>query len=138
MDPLEQIISAFEGDAERLVWLPCLTLGYIYTLSGYLPDFALAVLSVAGARIFMDIFGSDEILNSETRGGATEDLGNWILPTNGRFKAVIGTALFAYAIALVWGLIRLGTFFTSSNIILVGLAGIYWGSLVIVALNGLR
>jgi len=121
---------------ERLVWLPALTLGYIFTLSGTGLDFGLAIASVPGARIFYDVFGADEFKNADSWGEGFEKLAGEQDEASGeRRDILVAIPIILYAVTLVWALIRLREFFRHSDIVLVGLAGIYWGVASIVVAN---
>lgn len=136
MAATDQAIATLEGEAEQLVWIVPLSLGYIYTISGSELDFALAILSIGGARLFVDIMESDKIISSDGGEEVTQSVGKWVFTSLGnQTRLVYATVLFFYTAALVNALIQLGLRFDHTDPVLVGLAGVYWGSLVIVVMN---
>ena len=56
---IDIVVETFEDNAKRILWLPSITLGYIYTLSGDFFQFALAVTAIGGARLFRFLMNSD-------------------------------------------------------------------------------
>lgn len=136
MHPLAAAVDMFEGESERLLWLPALTVGYVYTLSGEPAYFALAVIGVGGAKLFSDIIDSD-LVEQTPDGPVLHD---------GAFKmirssyplgktwlfALVGLTYIASALVGVYGLYA---FFDHSNLILVALAVVWGGSALIVLFN---
>lgn len=134
--PLDSAVEMFEDESERLLWLPAVTLGYIYTLSGAPLQFVLAVLGIGGARLFGDIINS-ELVEQTSAGPKFRDdtvevlrssypLGkSWLL-------AIVGLGYIASAIIAVYALIQ---FFDHTNLILVALAATWAGAALITTLN---
>ncbi|WP_340099471.1 hypothetical protein [Salinibaculum salinum] len=138
MAPVGDVLSVFEGESRRIIWLPPVTLGYIYTLSGSYLDFWLAVGAIAGARYFYDILEMAENRlttgEDENKTGKDEwaDISSDIL---GSLTGLKMLAILVYCAAFVLSIVQMYNFFSHEQPILVGLAGIYWGVLFIVVLN---
>ena len=131
---LDAAIETFEGKNKRILYLPAITLGYIFTISGTLSHFGLAVASIGGARFFSDLMSSDIYREGEDQ--LRDDVFSWLgskLSTYQMWLYAIVSIL--YAIALVFALWQLFQYFDHSDPVLVGLAGIYWGVLIVVTLN---
>lgn len=134
--PLASAVEMFEDESERLLWLPAITLGYIYTLSGTQTQFVLAVIGIGGARLFGDIIDS-ELVEQTPNGPKFRDdtfelvqkkypLGkSWLF-------AIVGLGYVASVIVAVDSLIR---FFVHSNLILVAIAATWAGAGLIVLMN---
>lgn len=78
MAPIATAIETFEGEAKRILWPPPITLGYIFTLSGYIVHFALAVAAIGGARLFVDILDLDLVVKSDDGDRMRGDAMAWI------------------------------------------------------------
>lgn len=133
---LDSTIELFEGESERLLWLPAITLGYIYTLSGTSADFWLAVAAVVGARFIHDLI--DSWLVEDDNGGPRlrDDATASFQAGNSRLKnSVLAGLAVVYSFAIVYGAYRIYQFFTYTDPVLVGLAGIYWATTIIVLVN---
>lgn len=134
--PLASAVEMFESESERLLWLPSITLGYVYSLSGNPTQFVLAVISIGGARLFGDIIKSELVEQTPNGPKFREDTfemlrNNYPLGKSWLF-AIIGLGYVASAIVAIDVLIR---FFVHSNLILVALAAIWAGSGLIVIMN---
>lgn len=129
MAPLDEVLGIFEGQAERLIWLPPITLGYIYTLSGNRLDFWLAVASVGGVVLMFDMLSDLSQYKHPQRHIRTyvylrySDSAIWKKLT--RILVVV-----AYVIVAVLAGFNLWVYFDHSDLIIVSLSGIWWGILV--------
>jgi hypothetical protein len=126
----------FEGEAERILWLPAITLGYVYTLSGSRKYFILAVIAIGGARLFTDIINSNLVEETsegpEIRDDMLEILHRNLHSLKSWLFAIIAVGYVLSAIVAVNGLIE---FFIHSNLILVALAATWAGAGLIVIMN---
>lgn len=125
------VVETFEDNAKRILWLPSITLGYIYTLSGDIFQFALAVTAIGGAQIFRLLMESD--FNPERGLWSNSELlrehsSNW------QTWPLVGVATF-YLVAVVYAPIKLYQHFTHQAIVLVGLAGVWCGILIVILVN---
>jgi hypothetical protein len=133
MTAVDGLIDTFEGvKSRRIVWLPTITLGYIYTLSGYLGDFVLAVAAIGGARFITDLIRTEPFEDDDSMGERQDRVKSKMSTVSIMWVAIL---MVLYVCAIVWGLLQLHAYFTHTNLILVGLAGVYWGTLLIVITN---
>lgn len=133
MTAVDGVIETFEGvESRRIVWLPTITLGYIYTLSGYLGDFALAVAAIGGARFITDLIRTEVFDDDDSFDERKEQVKSKMSTVAVGWVAML---LAVYVYAVVWSILQLHAYFTYTDLILVGLAGVYWGTLLIVATN---
>lgn len=127
------VLEMFEKKFQRILWLPALTLGYIYHLSGAWPDFGLAVAAIVGGRYFINLIDSwvveDENLRLNNDATAIFRTGNSVL-TN----TTLAVVNVLYVVAAVYGAYRLEQVFTHTDPVLVGLGVVYWSVGLIVFL----
>lgn len=128
-----------EGEADRLLWFPVVTLGYIFTLSGNGIDFALAVGAVAGVRFLQGLMESLEMEQANGIPDLIASIFNW------GGKVLAGRALIIYPIVVAiygtsigWSVVRLHAYFTHTDIVIVGLSVVICGSAGIVLVNLLK
>lgn len=129
-------LETFEDNAKRILWLPSITLGYTYTLSGVILQFALAVAAIGGAALFRSLIESDFVTDSEGEMAIRSAPFEWIRKQFPNWK----TWLFAgfslvYLVAVVYAPYQLYQHFTHQNVVLVGLAGVWWGILTVLLVN---
>lgn len=131
-------LETFEDNdnAERILWLPSLTLGYIYTLTGATPQFVLAVAAIGGAALFSSLIESDFVIDSEGEMAIRSDPFEWVRMQFPIWKAGLfsGFAI-VYLVAVVYAPYQLVLHFTHQDIVIVGLSGIWWGVLIVVLIN---
>lgn len=128
-------INMFAGvKTERMVWLPTITLGYIYTLSGSLSDFALGVTAIGGARFCLALIQSEEFDNKN----AVRDMQVLVSDLSTLTLLLYASLMALYALATVRGIYQLYIYFTHTDLILVGFAGVYWGALILVVIDFVR
>lgn len=120
------VIEVFEGQAKRIFWMPAITLGYIYTLTGNWIQFALAVVSIAAAKYFVDINRKRESYEYLSDELVIQKIFNLIANHYSKRKLVLtlGFVLF-YAISLVYSLALLFEHFNHNDPVLVGLSAVY-------------
>lgn len=134
--PLAPAVEMFEEESERLLWLPAVTLGYVYTLSGTPLHFTLAIVGIGGARLFGDIIDS-ELVEQTPAGPTFRDDAFKLLQNNypvGKswLFAIVGLGYIASAFVAVRALVQ---FFNHSDLIVVALAAARAGAGLIVLLN---
>lgn len=130
------VIETFEGKAKRILWLPSITLGYIFTISGNISHFGLAVTAIGGARLFVDILESDLVVESDNGQRIRDDALSWFHSNYSTMKSyLLATLAVLYFISIPYSIWVLYSFFNHENPVLVGIAGIYCGILVIVMIN---
>lgn len=127
--PLEPVLGIFEGDRKRLLWLPSLTLGYLYTLSGATWDFVLAIVAVGGGKLLIGMLKSGLVPHEGGKSaGEIRDYLQVELSVFQQFKYAL--VLVIYVFALICAPWRLYLYFTHTDPVLVGFAGVYFGILV--------
>jgi len=128
---IDATINTFENNGERILWLPSVTLGYIYTLSGDIFQFAMAVAAIGGAQLFRFLiesgFNPDQSLWTN---------GEWLRKRFSNFQTwpLAGIAVI-YPGAVLYGLFQLYQYFTYQDIALVGLAGVWCGVFIVILVN---
>lgn len=134
--PLASAVEMFESDSERLLWLPTVTLGYVYTLSGAPLHFILAVVSVGGARLFGDIINSELVEHTSDGPKFRDDTFELLRSSYPLGKswlfAIVGLGYVSSAFVAMYALIQ---FFNHSNLIVVALAMVWTGAGLVVLLN---
>lgn len=134
--PLASAVEMFEGESERLLWLPAITLGYVFTQSGAPVHFILAVVGIGGARLFGDIINSELVEQTPDGPKFRDDTFELLRSSYPLGKswlfAIVGLGYVASALVAVYGLIQ---FFNHSNLIIVALAATWAGAGLVVLLN---
>lgn len=139
MAPVDSIIETAQGESSiDIYWLPGLTLGYIYYLSGVRMDFILAVLALLGARHFhdlsenlrdeqgdLDLEKTDRIFNFSSRGAIVSSI-------------FLGSIKIIFVFTVYASLERLSEVFTHQDLILVGLSLAYFTILAVVVTQLIR
>lgn len=120
---------------ERIVWLPTITLGYIYTLSGALADFALAVIAIGAARFFVDLIQAEAEVNELAEGWQDVMTGRSDSNSSTLMIWFFGLLIASYALAAGRSVWRLYAYFTHTDLILVGIAAIHWGIFIVLLTN---
>jgi len=131
-------LETFENkdNAERILWLPSLTLGYIYTLTGTILQFALAVAAIGGAALFSSLIESDFVIDSEGEMTIRSDAYQWLRMQFPLWKAWLILAFaIVYFVAVVCAPYQLALHFTHQDIVIVGLSGIWWGVPIVGLIN---
>lgn len=133
MSAVDSVLGMFEGDAKRMLWLPVITLGYLFTLNGSPIEFWFGVTSIGGARLFGDLFDSDvadadasqrmKILFEHYR--QCHWISVWTL----------AAVMIVYGASVVISIFDLYSAFQPKNIVLVGLSGVWLGIGVISTLR---
>lgn len=132
-----EVLEVFEGKGERLLWLPAVTLGYIYFLSGNIADFGFAVLAVTGGKYLMDFIDEVDQLPEE------EQTGLHIYPElldQGGSKiriALLHIVTVGFALTSIYSVWRLNEQFVHDDLVLVSLAITYCGFLAILLMKTL-
>lgn len=133
MAPVMDAIEVFEGEGGKLLWLPPITMGYIFTLSGDILDFGLAVAAVGGARFLHDALESEFYERMTVDDGGLLEATRWMGRGVGRFKVwSLNVVTVLYLVAVFWSIWNLYLFFTPTDLVVVTLSGMYWGVLVII------
>lgn len=136
MDILAEALSIFEGETRRLFWLPAITLGYLYTVTGVFLDFALGVGCIAGAKLVYDMMDSN--LMAETPFGMKRHpyFRYQLTEYNSGFRLFrLGIVSVVYAIGFIWSIHQLYRYFDPQNVVLVGLAMAHWGLAAVIFMN---
>jgi hypothetical protein len=128
---IDIVVETFEDNAKRILWLPSITLGYVYTLSGDILHFALAVAAIGGAQLFRFLMKSDFASERDIQSNF-----EWVGENFSKLQvfSLAGIAVF-YFFALVYAPLQLYLNFAHNNVVLVGLAGIWWGVLIVITVN---
>jgi len=131
---LESALKLFEGEGNRLLWLPAVTLGYLFTITGSAVDFVLAAVLIVGARAFSDI--ADEI---DERDADHDDLPTVVPEVLGE---KFGDKIWGFsiiAVPYVGGTVRgwylLYDLFDHTDLVIVGLSIGYLGAFLIVVVS---
>jgi len=131
-----EAINVLEGEAERLLWFPVITLGYIFTLTGNQLDFFLAAGAIAGIRLIQSLMDSEEIKSEDSVLGIPLTLWNWgKRRLRGGILIIYLVVVLIYAAATIQSLNRLLTYFTHTDLVLVGLSIFICGSAAVVLMN---
>jgi len=136
---LGESLDLLDGENNRLLYLPAITLGYLFTLTGSSYDFALAVVLVAGGRALSDIV---EKLQSVEEDGDLENLPadawEYADEISLVFIAYLAVIFLLYVFGLVWGWYLLYKLFDHSDLVIVGISIGYCGVILIVLANIIR
>lgn len=126
--------ETFEDQGERIFWLPALTLGYLYTLSGAWIDFILAVVALVGGMYLIQVV---ETVDEESDGTPRDDIIYLSKLANQSRKAriVFISHTLGYALTAIYSVWRLQLYFHHEDLVLVGLAIAYLGIILIIVLN---
>jgi len=133
---LESALKLFEGEGNRLLWMPAVTLGYLFTKTGSGVDFVFAAVLIVGARAFSDI--ADEI---DERDAEQEDLPT-VVPEilSGKFGDDVwrfSIVAIPYVMGTVKGWYLLYDLFDHTDLVIVGLSIGYLGAFLIVLVSAL-
>jgi hypothetical protein len=126
MHPFALVIEQFEGERRNLQWLTPITMGYIYTITGVWWQFVLTIVAIGGARFATDL--GKEVRNGDRTYTELIKSGTEVPIVGGVVLIILGTP---YAISMVSAPYLLYQHFDHTNLILVGLAAIYWGVAII-------
>jgi len=133
---IDTALETFEDNATRILWLPSITLGYIYTLSGAILQFALAVAAIGGAALFSSLIESDFVTDSEEEMVVRPTPFEWVRKQFSNWKTwLLAGFSIVYLVAVMYAPYQLYQHFTHQNIVLVGLAGVWWGILTVLLVN---
>lgn len=132
MAPLQPVVDLLEGESNRLIWLPPITLGYLFTVTGETVDFVLVVGAIGGSRLLMDLLDSD-FVDSEENLQIRDDPLQWVNSHVPKRRGAVLLVLYAGCVGRsIW---QLYFYFDHRDPIIVALAAIYWGATVIVLTN---
>lgn len=132
-------LGLFEGQAERVYWVPPLTLGYIYTITGDIFHFILTIIALAGGKYLYDVYKWRKDQNSED--GENQiikildievpkiwffEFIKMVLEDYGAIRKLLTLALVvSWGISLWYSISLLFQYFDHSDLVLVGLGAIY-------------
>lgn len=129
--PVDTVITTFESNSQRIVWLPSVTLAYLFTITGNISQFMLAVAAIGGAQWFIILINTDFDSNENAELSVS-----WI---QGNFSRLVTTPLAilsaVYAFAVVYALRELYKQFRHEDIVLVGLGIIWCGIAIVILVN---
>lgn len=132
MSLVTDVIDVFHGESKRILWMPSLALGYIYTLSGNRLAFALAVAAIGGALIFGDLL-------DRVDGSSNEPLWEIVSPITDRHHVIriwfVAILCVLYPIAVLYGGLSVYYYFDYTDLVLVGLAGLYLSPIIALIVN---
>lgn len=119
-------LGLFEGQAERSYWLPPITIGYIYTLTGDPVHLAISAVSLAGAKYMYDAwrwknrqdFDDDEFWLTKFLSMVMEEY-------SGRKKVLTLIYLLAWLYSIFFAVSLLRDNFVHTDPVLVAFAVIY-------------
>ncbi|WP_155118383.1 hypothetical protein [Halorubrum sp. BV1] len=128
---IDTAIATFEEDNERILWLPSVTLAYLFTITGNTAQFVIAVAAIGGAqwfRLFINFdFSSKQGLKSPR---------NWFEENYSYLRLMPLVVLsLIYASATIYAVLGLYRHFTEQDIVLVGLGIVWWGIAIVVLVN---
>lgn len=140
------ILQGDEAHITDLIWLTPVLLVYLFTFSNSTLDFVLGVVAIGGARIINDLLdeiegiklGTEMMKAGVSLGDLTElgrDIRRAISKLDFDATGLDAIAAIVYVVAFFRGLSQLAAYFDSTNAILVGIAGLYWGGTVIAILH---
>lgn len=128
---IDTVVGAFEDDSERILWLPSVTLAYLFTLSGDTFHFVMAIASIGGAQWFRLLADSDFASVQNLRSPVI-----WFIE-NFHFSKIMPLAVLSifYATSVIYAPVKLYQYFTHQDIVLVGLAATWCGIAIVVLVN---
>lgn len=129
-------LNLLEGENDRLLYLPAITLGYLFTITGSSVDFALAVVLVAGGRALSDIVGRFEDRDGELEGLPTE-VWRYVEDKHQGFVTLLGLILLLYGVGTVKGWYLLYKLFDHTDLVIVGISIGYCAVFIIVLANSI-
>lgn len=126
MVSIEALIEVLLDDRKNLVWLPVLTLGYIFTISSELLHFGMGVAAIGGATVFYDM--ATEVLGD----GSTRDTeyDGWedilgVIPHSRFIRQLLLLVMGLYALSIVISIRAIFNNFDPENLILTGITYIW-------------
>ena len=137
---IEQIVASFGKKRKSAVWLPALTLGYLYHLTGNEWYLVGGAVSCCGAMVLYDlaieILGEGDIRKRKSFG--YQDILRVIpsVPAETTNFVLLWFSIVSYPIAAGYGIVSLVLNFNHSNIFLVGLVSAYLGFALTARFNG--
>ncbi|QLC35469.1 hypothetical protein EFA46_014575 (plasmid) [Halarchaeum sp. CBA1220] len=140
MNGVQQIVSSFGERRKNSVWLPTLTLAYLYHLTGDWMYIFSGAVSCCGAMVLYDL--ATEILGEgDTRKNSrftSQDVLSVIprVPDESMRFVFLWFSIVSYPISLIYAVIELVHHFDHSNLILVGLGSAYLGFVLTFVFNG--
>jgi hypothetical protein len=127
-------LETFDDNSERIVWLPSITLGYTYTLSGDDVQFWLAVGAIGGAVLFKSLLESEYVSQNEGVNSLDKGLTYWFKKNFHGWKLWwISPFIIIYLISILYAPYQLYHHFSHQNILVVGLSG-FWLSILVTIL----
>jgi hypothetical protein len=128
---IDTVVGAFEDNSERILWLPSITLAYLFTLSGDRFHFVMAIASIGGAQWFRLLVDSDFASVRNLRSAVV-----WFME-NFHFLKTMPLAVLSifYATSVIYAPIKLYQYFTHQDLVLVGLGATWCGIAIVVLVN---
>jgi hypothetical protein len=115
-----------EEDSGRMVWVPAISTGYIFTLSGFIPDFIVAVMSIVGARLFLVSKESGLFRHSDEGIGFANSAYGRVQHHFPLWRSLsIGVVALLYLVAWLYVPFRLAEYFEYRDPVLVAISGFY-------------
>jgi len=133
---IEASLDLLEGENDRLLYLPAITLAYLFTITGTSYDFALAIALVAGGRALSDIVTHFEDRDAELK-GLPNDVSELVEKELDDSVVTLSLILLLYAVGTLRGWYLLYKLFDHTDIVIVGLSIGYIGSFLIVLTSSL-
>ncbi|WP_152418726.1 MULTISPECIES: hypothetical protein [Halorubrum] len=128
---IDTVVRTFEGENKRILWLPSITLAYLFTLSGDKFQFVAAVIATGGAQWFRILINPE----FTSRGSLPSAVG-W-LNKNYSFgeMSILSVLSVIYAGIAGYAIWKLYRYFTHQDLVLVGLGVIWCGIGIVVLVN---
>lgn len=128
---IDTVVGTFENNSERILWLPSITLVYLFTLSGDAFQFVTGVAAIGGAQWFRLLMNSDF-----TSGQRVQAPRKWFRENYSYSKIMLLAGLsMIYAAATIYALWKLYHHFTHQDLVLVGLGAVWCGIAMVVLVN---
>ena len=130
---IDTVARTFEDKNKRILWLPSITLGYLYTLTGDVYQLVLAIVAIGGTQFFKQSMVADVDLGDDTLSNV-----QWFRDNFSVIK-LIPTFPFALSYPMITGysVFILYRHFTHQDMIVVGLGLIWSGVTMVVFVNAI-
>ncbi len=133
---LKASLELLEGKANRLLWVPSIALGYMFTITASPIDFALSAYLILGARVLNDIMEriDEEEIETQQLPVAVPNL----VRENFRWGGIgLSVVVLPYLVGVVRGWYLLYIHFEHTDLIIVAISIGYVGTALIALANAL-
>lgn len=135
---VNNVVRMFEGEAHRILWLPPISLGYLFTVTGVPLDFWLAVFSIPGARLLHKVVRAirHTVVEKDTT-DPTTGMSNVLRGFDSVALVTFAVLLLIYGSTFIRSILQLRAYFSQNDVIIVGISILYWGVFLVVAMDSM-